>query len=444
MAKKSEDPRKAFEAGKSDRWSAGEYGCKVKVFVKSGKLKMSYQHPDTGRPKQRTLFGAVTPDLRKRAAAIALKKSEELRAGVAAQIERLNRGWEELSIFDVAHLYMQRAPDFPAWIFDAEERGKSIYRAVVEWHEALPPAVKNSPTTPSPKTLYSDVYAFRRIFQHALFPRTRKLCTLEPADATNYAAQVAAKGGSPRTPVNDMDRLSCAIRWVQTQYRKTYGIPYNPLDGRVVDRTRAEIDMYTEEETRKLVAAARAGKPSVGYWQVHAVIRIARSGRRVSSMLALTAADHDLTRSKDAPHGWVMWRAEEAKGKAYGRGDQRFPMTALHREAVDWLLEHRPNPMGAEYPLIYRVRNPTLPVLEQFVDKQLKVLETTTGVEHKPGRAFHGFCRSVITVAADKMGDGPAAEFTARKVETIRRYSYKKTTPAKMGETAGALDLEES
>lgn len=448
---RGDDPRKAFEAMKANAWTAGGYGYAVRVFAEHGKLKVRYQVPASGKQKQRTLFGADSRELRKRAAGIALAKSEELRAGVAAVVEKESRGWEDLTVFDVALLYMQRAPGFPAWIFDAEaagrgaERGKrvTVYSACVDWHASLPKAVRESATCPAPATLYSDLYAFRRIFRHPLFPRTRRLATLEPADATAYAAQVTGKGGSPRTPVNDMDRLSCAIRHVQQQYRKTYAIPYNPLDGRIVDRARAEVPEYTEAEITALVEAARAGRPSPGYWQVHGLVRIARSGRRVSAMLALTAADHELVPSPDAPHGWVTWQAEHAKGKAYGRGDQRFPMTALHREAVDWLLAEHPNPLGPEHPLFFSVRRPELAVVEQYVDRQLKVLEKAAGVKHLDGRAFHGFCRAVITVAADRMGDGPASEFTGRTAETIRRYAYKKTTDKKMGETARSLDMEE-
>lgn len=209
---------------------------------------------------------------------------------------------------------------------------------------------------------------------------------------------------------------------------------YNPLDGRVVDRARAEIAAYSEEEIARLVAALERGEPGPGQWQIRAILGIASSGRRITSILSLTPADHDFEA------GTVVWRAEFAKGTAYGRGDVVMPMTPLHRAAVLWALEHHPNPNGPEAPLIYRTRNPAEPMRQSAADRQLKRLEERAGVQRAPGRAFHGFCRAAITLVSDLFGDEVASEFTGRKPETIRRYSYKKIVPKTMQKVAAGME----
>lgn len=432
MPPKAKETRENFEAGKVNAWSAGAYGQTVRVFLEAGKLKLSYKNPANGKQKQRTLFGADSRELRKRAAAIAVKKSEELRAGAAEKVEKEDRRGDAITIFEVAHLYMQRAPGFPAHLFDPEKKG--VKTVVEEWYATLPQKTREARTTPTAKTLWGDVYAFRRLFQHPRFRRDRPVLQLEPADASAYVADVTAKGGSPRTPVNDVDRLSCAIRYVQTQHRASVGLPYNPLDGRVVDRTRAEVAAYEPEEISALLEAARRGEPGPSQWQVRAAVRIAQSGRRRGSILALTLSDHDLE------NGSVKWEAEHAKGEAYGRGDETLRMTADHLEAVLEIVEKHPNPLGPDAPLLWAEGDPSRPIGESAIDRQLRRLEIAAGVTHQPGRGFHGFCRSTITKIADALGDGPAAEYTGRTVETIRRYSYKKKTGAMMDRAAEVMN----
>lgn len=436
MPPKARESRENFEAGKVDAWSAGAYGQRVRVFLEAGKLKITYQNPATGRPKQRTLFAGDTPSLRKRAAAIAVKKSEELRAGMMEKVEREDRRADTITVFEVAHLYLQRAPGFPAHLFDPEALPGSpgVKAAVEAWYDTLAPSIRDAKTTPSAKTLWSDVYAFRRLFKHPAFQRSRKAMELEPADASRYVADVTSEGGSPRTPVNDVDRLSCAFRYVQTQHRRSIGLPYNPLDGRVVDRTRAEVPAYEPEEIAAMVQAARRGEPGEGQWQVRAAVRIAQSGRRRGAILALTLSDHDLEART------VTWEAEHAKGEAYGRGDETIRMTSDHLEAVREVAEKHPNPLGADAPLLWAKGDPSRPIGESAIDRQLRRLEKAAGVKHLRGRGFHGFCRSTITKIADALSDGAAAEFTGRTPETIRRYSYKKKTVAMMDRAADVMN----
>lgn len=431
MARPAKESRENFEAGKVDGFSAGGHGHRVRVYAESGKLWIRYRQPN-GKRAPRRLFPADTRALREKAAAVAVLKAEQMRSGERAQVERVEKSAEDLTIFDVAMLYMQRAPGFPAEAFDP--KGEGVKAVVERWYAALPEGVRKDKTVPKARSLWTDVYAFLRMFRDPRFARGRKVMSLDPADGTNYAKERAAKGGSPRTPVNDVDRLSCAIRYVMTQYRRTYGIPYNPLEGRILDRSRAEVPEYAQAELGKLMAALERGEPGADQWQIRVVVGVAHSGRRIGAILELTAGDHDLEANT------VTWRAEHAKGEAYGRGDEVMPMTPQHRTALEWALANRPNPNGPDAPLVWKRSEPSEHMGESAIDRQLHRLEKAAGVAHLPRRAFHGFCRSVITAVADAHGDGVAAEFAGRTPETIRRYSYKKIqseTMQKAAETIG-------
>ncbi len=426
----AKETRENFEAGKVDRFSVGGYGKTVRVYAENGALWIRWKRPN-GKRTPVQLYPADTPALRMKAAAAAAVKAERLRSGQKADVERAEKTAEDLTVFDVALLYMRRAPSFPAELFDP--RSESVRTAVERWYDALPESVRKDKTVPKENSIWTDVYSFLRLFRDPRFERSRKIMSLDPADGTNYVKDRAAAGGSPRTPVNDVDRLSCAIRYVQTQYRRTYGIPYNPLEGRIVDRSRADVDAFTPDELAALYAAVERGAPGPKQWHVGAAIQIASSGRRIGAILGLRASDHDMAR------GRVTWRAEEAKGEAYEQGNVTIPMTARHRVAVEWVLAHHPNPLGPDAPLLWRRGTPEVSITEPAIDQQFRRLEKAAGVTHRPRRAFHGFCRSTITALADRFNDGVASEFAGRTPETIRRYGYKKRTDGMMQQAADAL-----
>jgi integrase len=426
--------RENFESGKVDRWAAGAYGHKVRLFVKAGKIKYTYKDPKTGKKPQRTLFHADTPALRKKATASAVAFAEKLRAGAAKDAEREGKEAGEFTIYDVVLLYMRRAPGFPESILSGAptEYGKGISKQVENWYHSLPEAVRESKTVPKPKTLWADVYHFLRLWKDPRFARSRKVMDLEPADATNYVAG-ADTAPQRRTRINETDRLSCAINHVMRQYRKTVGLPYNPLEGRTVDRTRPDIPPYEDGEIAKMLDTLEGGDWKENKWQIRGILGAASSGRRIGAILALTEADHDFEA------GTVCWEAEHAKGEGYERGDEVLPMTALHRAAVLWCVEHHPNPKGPDAPLFWQQTNPSLPIPQALADRHLKELEAAAGVEHLDQRAFHGFCRATITKAADLYGDAKAAEFAGRTPETIRRHRYKKVVKQTMEDVAGGL-----
>lgn len=431
MPRPAKETRENWEAGRIPAWRAGEYGHTVRVFSKHGRIKIRYRNPRTGRWTQTTIFPADTPELRRRAATIAVKKAEELRAGIVAEAERTARRVEELTLRDVALLYMRRAPGFPERLLTA------TYNEVREWYESLPEAVLALKTTPRLPTLVRDVYGWRHLFADPRFRPDRRVLDIDPADATAYAQDAVARGVSKRTAANDLDRLSSAFNYVRTQHR-SLGLTYNPIEGRKVDRERAQVPPYSREEGIALWRAAPL-LAERGQWQVLVAVGIATSGRRLGSIQRLTLADHDL----DA--GTVVWRAKNAKGENYGRGDEVRPMTPLHRKAVEWAAQNHPNPLGPEYPIIWRSGGgkkpacPEQPCPQQTLWKQLTKLERLAGVPHLHGRSWHSFRRWAATYLADLLGDGPASEYIGMTVETMRRYSYKQVQHETMARVARAV-----
>lgn len=433
MARPPIETRQNFETGKVDAWTAGDYGHQVRVLVHRGKVKIKFRHPRTEKRIQQTVFDQDTPKARKAGAALAVTMSERIRSGELTHPKIQERA-EDLTLRTVMMLYLRRYPGFPDHLL------AGTATQLIAWHDQLTDGARSLVTVPKSATLVSDVYAFRRLLRDERFRGDRKVLDVEVADATGYFADWVASGKSKRTGTNDLDRLSCAINYVIRQHRKTIRLTENPIEGRVLDRGKADIADYSRQEMQDMWAAAPA-LAAEGQWQVLVAAGIASSGRRVGSIMALTLSDHDFEA------GTVTWRAEEAKGEAYGRGDDIRPMTGLHRSAVSWAMEHVPNPMGPDFPILYRTggknfpENPAESVPYSTLWGQLTRLEVLAGVEHKEGRLWHSFRRSVATLLADAIGDGKASEYIGMTTETLRRYGYKKVQPAAMDEAREALDM---
>lgn len=425
-ARPAKETRENFESGKAGGWTAGAWGYAVRVYLHRSKLKLRYQRKDTKRSKVRTLFADDTPELRKKAAAIAVEFSEKLRAEKPTAAPTTPNA-ETLTVREACLLYMRRVPQWEDNLI-----GKT--RAEIEtWYAKLPEKVRAAATTPAVKSVWSDVYAFRRVWRYPRLAQDRRVLDLEPADASAYCSDYIAAGGSPRTCSADTDKLSCAIRYVITQHRRTVGLTLNPIDGRKVDRSKAVIPAFSPDEARRLRDAAPQ-MAARGQWQVFVAAAVASSGRRLGAILGLSAADHDLGKNE------VTFRAGVAKGENYGRGDEMRPMTALHRTALEWAMRHQPNPHGDSAPLIWQTNDPTRSVPQSTIWKQLQTLHTAAKVPYLEGRSWHSFRRMMATLLADEIGDGPTAEFIGMTTETLRLYSYKQVQPETMRKAAAAAD----
>lgn len=432
-----DEERDRFESGRTHQWSAGGYGWTVKLFAKAGKLKISWQEPQSKKTKQRTLFSTDSRELRERATRYAVTHAEKLRAGEGAEETKKKLTFETLTVFDVVLLYMQRVPGFNAELLEKTQAG------VQEWYRTLPEKVRELDSTQSEGTVCKDVRSFQHLFKASYvegdktiqpFARTRLVSEIEPGDSSRLMGYEIAHGRSPRTVANEHDRLSAAFRHVMSQYRKSIGLLYNPIDGRRADRTPANIDPYSPDEIARLTAKAKEWIRDGRQWQAFVAIGLAGSGRRRGSIQGLTAADHDLEANT------VVWQKKFAKGKGYRRGDEMRPMSAMHRAALLWALTHRPNPLGPEHPLLWSDDDPSKAADERQLDYLWRKLEKEAGVPHLQQRAIHSMRRAVVTLLADSIGDGKASEFVGMTVETVRKFSYKHVQSQTMEEAARSLD----
>lgn len=440
MSKNKQDKERArFEAGTADSWSTGGYGHTVKLFSKAGKLKISWQDPRLKKSKQKTLFSTDSQELRQRATRYAIFHAEKLRSGELGEDSSApkRKTLENLTMEDTALLYMQRVPGFHVDLFDCYES------QIKAWYRSLPESVRKMETTPEEATICRDVRVFRHLFG-ACYPDAGELVTpfgrerlvkdIEPADSTKLMGYEISQGRSPRTVANEHDRLSAAFRYVVSQYRKSVGLLYNPIDGRIADRTKANVPPYTPEEIARLLAKAKEWIEIGRMWQVFVAVGISSSGRRRGSILGLTESAHNFKA------GTVTWLKRYAKGQAYGQGDQVRPMSAMHRQAVEWAIKHRPNPNGPDAPLLWMTDDPTLPIHENHLAFQWKQLEKAAGVTYIKGRAIHSMRRGVVTLLADSEGDGKTSEFVGMTIATVRGFSYKHVQKETMEQVARSLD----
>jgi integrase len=161
---------------------------------------------------------------------------------------------------------------------------------------------------------------------------------------------------------------------------------------------------------------------------------VLHSGRRIGSILHLSAADHDLG------GGTVTWRAKYAKAENYGHGDVVRPMTALHAGVLAWALEHHPNPGGPAAPLLWSPEDPALPVSPSTMYRDWHALEREAGVEVVEGRAFHSMRRAIVTLLSPMLGLETAADFVGMTPATANSFDYRQTLPEEMRKAAGAID----
>lgn len=426
MPRPAKESRENFVAGRVDSYSVGERGVTVRILVESGRIKVRHRDRE-GRRRQRSLFDADSPALRGQAVDVASAIVRRLKEGRAAEEEERLAG-DGLTVFQAIKLYMARMPAFQERLLNAP------LKEIKAWYAELPVEARSLALW----TIISDIYGFRRLWKDARFAPGRLVEDIEPGDGSGYYADYVAAGNKPATAVNDLDRLSCAFRYVIQQHRRSVGLLYNPLEGRRVERKRTDVDAYDDEEVVALRKAALelAGD---GEWQVYAAVQIATSGRRIGSIRRLTLDDHDLEA------GVVTWLARNAKGEHYGRGDETRPMTAHHRRGLEWTLEHHPNPKGSGFPVLWRSGgNHYEPAAEEpvpysTVHGQLQRAEKLAGVESRGGRAWHAFRRWAVTKLADELGDGAASEFVGMTIETVRAFSYKKVQEGTMRKAADVL-----
>jgi hypothetical protein len=267
------------------------------------------------------------------------------------------------------------------------------------------------------------------------------------AGAIGEALMAGAMGGySAHTMASYFGKFRTAVRFYKKKWHKKWGVREDPTQD--VDRPSLvgiEPPEIGEEPAEGLIRQLLED----GDWRTAAALKVARaSGRRISAIAGarqgmhldappLTAMDFE---RETVTCALVTWRANAAKGGAYGRGDevQVCPreLAVVHR----WLARFHPNPNGPEHPLIWDRTDPTRAASYDFLSKSFSKAWRRAFDESKPkGLAWHAVIRTTVTTIADAEGLQAAAEHTGRDVETAGRL-YKRRRRASQANTAAALD----
>lgn len=440
-----EEQRREFVRGLRDCWNAGGYGYTIKCVVENGCLKLKWTQPQR---KQETFSETDSPSLREKLTDVASLKVLRHRSSTGRTAARAKANPEpqpEIATVGKAwlHFLQDRWPGIPdPVVHGGRKEVREFYLAMSEAEREL---------VSDPDYLLSVLLAMRRTTAFPAFRPDRLISEIEPIDWTKYTQwrriQALTRSGKPysyNTIATDFTRLNTVLTHCRTKHRRWWGNVPDPLEGADVVRQDAELPEITEEQSVALIRTLRKGLPRT--WRALAAVLFAYgSGRRIGAIGAdrlgfetdgLCASDF-ITRNGRLH---VVWRAEAAKGEAFGRGDEMIPASRTLAAAYRWLRRYYPNPIGPEHPLLWAPEDPERPVTYAALNKVFKkAWKETFGVQAPFGLAFHGFCRTVATTIGDELGLDRAAEYTGRTRGTIERY-YKRKRMATFERTVDRLD----
>ncbi len=448
MVRRARDPkeveRQQFIRGERNRWDAGGYGFTVTCVATSGRLKLKWTRP---RRKQHTVFDRDTPSLREKLTDVASAKALKLRAGELSQAGPGSADAEPRT---------EPATVGVAWLHFLHDHWPGITAAVIhggrkevrEYYLGMKKAERE--LAGDPDYLLSMLIAMRRVTAFPAFAPNRAISEIEPIDWTRYTqwrrTQALTRSGKPfsyGTIATHFTRFNTVLTHCRTKRRRWWGTVPDPLEGADVVREDVELPEITEEEAVALIRVLRAELP--GTWRALAAVRFAyASGRRIGAIGAdrLGFECDGLSATDFTNNGrlYVTWRAEAAKGGAYGRGNETIPTARSLSTTYRWLRRFHPNPLGPEHPLLWAPRDPERPVTYAALNKRFKkAWKDAFGEEAPKGLAFHGFCRTVATTVGDELGLDKAAEYTGRTRRTIERY-YKRKRMSTFEQTVDRLD----
>jgi hypothetical protein len=440
-----EEQRREFVRGVRNRWNAGGYGYTVTCVAKNGCLKLKWTRPQR---KQETIFKSDSPSLREKLTNVASLKALKLRSNDDSTATRPKVKAEPPP---------EAATVGKAWLYFLQDRWPGIPDPVVhggrkevrEYYLAMSAAEREQVSDPD--YLLSVLLAMRRITAFPAFATNRLISEIEAIDWTKYTqwrrTQAVTKSGKPyayNTIVTDFTRFNTVLTHCRTKRRLWWRNVLDPLEGADVIRQDAELPEITEEQCEALILTLRKGLPRT--WRALAAVLFAyASGRRIGAIGAdrLGFETDGLCATDFITHNerlHVVWRAEAAKGEAFGRGDEMIPASWTLAAAYRWLRRYYPNPIGPEHPLLWAPEDPERPVTYAALNKVFKkAWKETFGVAAPFGLAFHGFCRTVATTVGDELGLDRAAEYTGRTRGTIERY-YKRKRISTFEQTVARLD----
>ena len=336
MARKSRKKRWSYVCGRKGSTRVRAYEAK-----RRGPLYVEYyvDTPDGGRKRIRD---PVEPRSKELAVECAERKSRELAEGLGGEPLRLGRLLEEF--------HEARAG---AW---SERHRKGQLR-------------------------------FRRFWVTAL-GRDCRIDRLTPA----RAEAIVARGGegnawTGRTQESYLKYLRSAVRW---GYRKARLLNRDVLDGVTMPRYESLGEAYTVEELDVISEVAHEIDPRfAGAWE------LARdTGRRLGAIRTLRVDDLDPHENRNRLA--INFPAKSDKARRRGR----VFLTQYGRAAVEALQElPEVQDTGWLFPkgrLRYHDDHDG-PIGESALLAMLKKAEKLAGVEHLPGRGFHGVKRRVVT-----------------------------------------------
>jgi len=430
-----DDPRKAFVAGRSSRYTVGTGAGLVHAEVGDGRVLVRR----TGTRRQK-MIGPDTREIRSAAARTAelahAKIHREAPDRSATRDEDLREGG--IRVRDVWLKYLQaKVPGLPR---DVLTWGK---RRLREHYKAMTPELRS--VVPALSSMYVVVQAARRMHRTGAAPLGALISGLEPGDFNSHPIQLAAKGDSPTTSATDVGRWKTALRYCRTSWPQWWGELGRPDEGLAAVSTAhiepAEID---EEHAARLIAELWAA----GAWRAWAAaVIVSESGRRIGAvggyrpdihMDAPPLTANDFGTIDGALH--VTWRGAPAKGHGYGRGDETVPCTRALAMVYHALTLNHPNPAGPEYPLLWSPEDPTRAVSYEALTHALDdAWVSAFGKPREKGIAWHAFVRGLVTTLADLLGEIAAGEYSGRSPEVVLRH-YKRRRAQRQRAVVETLD----
>ncbi|HUF70589.1 MAG TPA: hypothetical protein VMM79_18210, partial [Longimicrobiales bacterium] len=295
---------------------------------------------------------------------------------------------------------------------------------------------------PSMDSIDTIILAARRMDRDGVAKLDSDIAAMQPGHLTRWMKTQLAAGASPHTIATYFGRFRTAIRAYTKAWPDAWGSRRDPTLNVTPPSTKHVAPPEIGEEHAKRLHETLRRR---GEWRTLATTMIAlETGRRVGAIsgsrpgLHLDApplCDRDFSVSRDGIRE-VTWRANAAKGGAFGAGDVVIPCTRQLAIVHRWLRRFHPNPLGPSQPLIWDADDPSRAATYDALSRAVTEAWPAAFLEPKPhGLGFHSYCRTVITTLGDEAGIQAAAEFTGRSVETAAKI-YKRQRQTKHRETA--------
>jgi len=315
--------------------------------------------------------------------------------------------------------------------------------AIAEFLAGLTPAARKQ--VPSFDYIRTLLQAMRRLHRDGVVRLDMDFDRIETGALNQWALDAMTGGHSPHTVSTYLRRFRTAVVNFKKNYPSRWKGRTDPTENlRRINTRHIKPPELSEEEALALIEKLL----ELGSWQAAGTAMVAlSSGRRVGAISGGRRGMHidapplradDVTTGEDGRRE-VTWRADVQKGKAYGRGDVDQVAPQLLVNALDWLTQEHPNPLGPQYPLIWDEKDPTRPASYSAISRAFNKAWLAIHGTKERGTSWHSFCRTVVTTVGDECGVEAAADLTGRSVETAARI-YRRRRRSRAIEVVATLD----